>query len=903
MKILLIYPLLSRRRSNIDENKQYWPPLGLAYLASVLEARGDIVQILDRDVVLRKNAMDFEKTDKITLDRIEEMDADAAGISVTTPNMPDVFHVSKIIKERFPDVMVVAGGPHVTGEPALTLKEAPYVDAVVRGEGELTISEIAEGRDIALIKGVTYRRGSDFVSNADRDNISDIDELPLPARHLLDMKFYTRPSRFTSRNLSLRATSIFTARGCPYRCAYCAGPLVFSGKVRFHSPERVIREIDELVSKYQVEALYFAEDMFLSSRRRAEELLGLFIDKGIAEKVRWIAQAKANIITEDLLSLMKKSGCVGLEYGFESGSQRVLNLMHKKLSVEESLEAARLTRRSGLRFQANIIAGYPGEKEDDFRRTIEFIKKIRPSMVGFNIFMPLPGTASYEELKAGGKALPRWEDIGDPETPHINYADMPENVFERLYFETRLKVILPINLRNFVKDNIKNPLRLIKVGLTQFKGVVVKTLRASFRLMSLKRAGKGDVTVVLYISYNGLLEPIITSQAIPYLEALARRGFKFVLVTYEKRKDLKKARGAELRLMKKELKAKGIEWHYLVYHKYPPGISTLYDLLAGAVYALPLVIREKVAIVHVRGITPGIMVMLLSKILRFKTLFDMRGLLAEEYVGGGLWRENGLSFRLVKKAEERMLRTADAVTVLTRKHLEFNKGIDWLVSRKIPMEVVPCCVDMDRFRYSSEERAAARRELGYADEFLLMYPGKIGTFYFVKEMMDFYLKLSEAIPGAVFLVLTNDPPGPLLEMAKARALGEDRVRVITGLGFEDMPRHVRAADAGIFFINPYKKIGSSPIKMGEFLASGVPVIINPGVGDTEEMVRGNRAGVVVTDFSAPAYKGAVKELMALKDEGADLKTRCRDTASRHLSLAGGVEKYSGIYAALSLKAI
>ena len=899
MKILLIYPLLSRRRSNIDENKQYWPPLGLAYLASVLESRGHAVQILDRDVVLRKNAMDFEKTDKITLDKIGETEADIVGISVTTPNMPDVFYISKLIKERFPDVMVALGGPHVTGEPELTLRETPYADAVVRGEGELTLAEIAEGRDILSIKGVTYRRGNEVVSNADRENICNIDELPLPARHLLDMKFYTRPSRFTSRNLNLRTTSIFTARGCPYRCTYCAGPLVFSGKVRFHSPARVMQEIDELVSKYQVEALYFAEDMFLSSRKRAEELLGLFINKGIARKVRWIAQAKANIITEDLLSLMKDAGCVGLEYGFESGSQRVLDLMNKKLTVDESLRAARLTKQARIRFQANIIAGYPGEREDDFKETIEFIKKVRPNMVGFNIFMPLPGTASYEELKAKGRTLPRWEDIGDPETPHINYADMPKDVFERLYFEARLKVILPINLRNFIKDNIKNPFRLVKIGLTQFRGVIIKTLRASSRLVSLKAAKQGRVSTVLYISYNGLLEPIITSQTIPYLEALSKMGFKFLLITYEKKKDLKKAGVDGLRRIKNDLKSKGIEWHHLSYHKYPPRISTLYDLVIGAVYVLPLIIRKKVSIVHVRGITPGIMVMLLSKVLKFKTLFDMRGLLAEEYVGGGLWKEDGLSFKLVKKAEEHMLKTADAVTVLTKKHLELNKGIDWLKNRKIPMEVVPCCVDLGRFYYSAAERDAVRRELGYGTEFILMYPGKIGTFYLVKEMLDFYLKLSEVIPDAVFLILTNDNSDPVLKMAESMGLRENRVRVMSGLDFEKMPRYVRAADAGIFFINPYKKIGSSPIKMGEFLASGVPVIINPGVGDTEEIVRENRVGVIVTDFSAPAYADAARELLTLKNSGEDLKARCRDTAARQLSLDNGVEKYSDIYAALA----
>lgn len=489
MNILLIYPLLSRKRSIIDENKQFWPPLGLAYLASVLEAHGHDVHIVDRDLLLRKNELNFAKIDEITIGMLKDLKADIVGISVTTPNMPDVAHLSGLIK-RSGDITVILGGPHVTGEPLLTLDEVPDADVVVRGEGEFAMLDIADRRDIKDIRGASYRNGREIISNPERDLIANIDELPMPARHLLDMKFYTRPSRFTSRNLALRTTSIFTARGCPYRCSFCAGPLVFNGKVRFHSPERVIREMEELISGYGIEALYFAEDMFLSSNKRAQELLGLFIKKGINKKVKWIAQAKASIITEELLDLMKEAGCVGIEYGFESGSQRVLDLMNKRMKIAESLRAASLTRRARLRFQANIITGYPGERVEDFRETIKFIKRLRPNMIGFNIFMPLPGTASYEDLKRSGRPLPKWEDVGDQEASQANYADMPEGEFEKLYLKARLEVVLPINLKNFIRDNMKNPLRLFRIGLTQFRGVLVKTLRMIFRINSLNQTAK-----------------------------------------------------------------------------------------------------------------------------------------------------------------------------------------------------------------------------------------------------------------------------------------------------------------------------------------------------------------------------------------------------------------------------
>jgi anaerobic magnesium-protoporphyrin IX monomethyl ester cyclase len=488
MNVTLIYPLLSRRRSQVDENKQFWPPLGLAYIASVLERGAHKVQIIDRDLLLRKNEMDFDKVDAATAALIKDFDTGVVGISATTPNMSDVGHISQFIKKSCGDVPIVLGGPHPSGEPILSMEENSAVDIVAKGEGEFTMLDIADGLPPDNIAGINFRKDGRIISNAMRDSISDIDALPMPARHLLDMKFYVRPSRFTSRNLSLKTTSIFTARGCPYRCNFCAGPLVFNGKVRFHSPGRVIAEIEELVSAYGVEALYFAEDMFLSSKKRAEELLGLFIEKGINKRIRWMAQAKASIITEELLELMKDAGCVGIEYGFESGSQRVLDLMNKRLDIAESLRAAALTRKARLRFQANIIVGYPGERDDDFKKTVEFIKKVGPNMVGFNLFMPLPGTPSYDKLKREGRQLPKWDDIGDPEAPQMNFADMPRETFERLYLETRLKVILPMNLRAFLSDNIRNPLRLVRIALTQFSGVMVKTFRSFLKLRTLKRA-------------------------------------------------------------------------------------------------------------------------------------------------------------------------------------------------------------------------------------------------------------------------------------------------------------------------------------------------------------------------------------------------------------------------------
>jgi len=488
MNVTLIYPLLSKNRSVTEQNKQYWPPLGLAYIASVLIKNGHTVQILDRDLILRKNRLDFSKTDEITLNLIERFDTQIIGFSATTPNVSDVNFFSERIKRITPKIITVIGGPHCAGEPVTTLQMCAGIDMLVRGEGELAMLDIANCVSLDTIGNLTYRKSDGTIaSNDDRPLIESLDSLPFPDRDLLDMSYYTRPSRFISRNLSLRTTHVFTARGCPYNCYYCAGPLIGKQRVRYHSVQRVVSEIEELIDKYFIEAIYFAEDMFLSNKKRSEEMMALFMERGIHKRIVWMVQVSTNAVTPEFLSMMKKAGCVHVEYGFESGSQRVLDLMNKKSSVARNKEVALFTRKSGLRFQGNFIVGYPGETEEDFKKTISFIRETRPNNASLNLFSPLPGTEIYKRLKSEERLLPGWDDIGNSETPDINYADMPPSQFERLYFSAKLKIILPINLRHFLEDNIRHPFRLLYVITTQFKSVVSRAIKAMIQLYQLRK--------------------------------------------------------------------------------------------------------------------------------------------------------------------------------------------------------------------------------------------------------------------------------------------------------------------------------------------------------------------------------------------------------------------------------
>jgi len=221
--------------------------------------------------------------------------------------------------------------------------------------------------------------------------------------------------------------------------------------------------------------------MFLSDKARAQKFMELFKENKFNKKIKWFAQLRTNIVDRELLDMMKDSGCVQVEYGFESGSQRILDLMGKNVKVEKNIQAARITRSSGLRFQGNIITGYPGETEEDFNKTLKFLWKVRPNTISLNLFMPLPGTSVYKMLKEKSMQVPSWDVIGDPEGFNFNYADMPHKRFERLYMKARISTVLPINLFYFIKYNLNNPIRLFKMLATQFRGVAIKLVRDLYR--------------------------------------------------------------------------------------------------------------------------------------------------------------------------------------------------------------------------------------------------------------------------------------------------------------------------------------------------------------------------------------------------------------------------------------
>jgi glycosyltransferase involved in cell wall biosynthesis len=395
----------------------------------------------------------------------------------------------------------------------------------------------------------------------------------------------------------------------------------------------------------------------------------------------------------------------------------------------------------------------------------------------------------------------------------------------------------------------------------------------------------------LYISYDGLLEPLGQSQVLPYVEGLADTGIAFVLLTFEKPADL--AQRADVARLRERLAVRDIRWVPLRYHKTPSGPATAWDILCGASVAAWLACRVRVRVIHCRSYVPGLMGLVARVLARARFIFDMRGFWPEERVEGGLWRPDSRAFRLAKRVERLLLRAADAVIVLTEpaRRILLGGAYREALSRRARVAVIPCCVDLERFAaanvWETNPPPPGPRTLVYA--------GSVGTWYMLPEMLDFYLAVRARDPELRLLIL-NRGGHDVIARAIAAA-GADGVSVLASTP-DEMPGHLSRAWAGIYFIKPvFSKQGASPTKLGEYLAAGLPVVINAGVGDTDELVAATGVGVVVERFAREEYLATWDALVAMAAD-AGLRDRCRQTAQRTLALGGGVARYREVYSSL-----
>lgn len=400
---------------------------------------------------------------------------------------------------------------------------------------------------------------------------------------------------------------------------------------------------------------------------------------------------------------------------------------------------------------------------------------------------------------------------------------------------------------------------------------------------------------VLFISYNGMLDPLGQSQVIPYLRELAKRGVKFTLLSFERSKAFTPEGVAQCEQLREKLASQGIEWHWLRYHQRPSIPATIYDVLAGIRKASSLVHRNRVEMVHARGHIPATIALGLKKRFGIKMIFDLRGLMAEEYVDAEHWREGGLPYRITKATERRILAATDAIVTLTERIWPIIREWEGLRGRAVHHEVIPCCVDLSLFRFSDEERARRRAELGLGDRFTIVYSGSLDGWYLTEKMADFFASFLRRRRDAHLLWLTTGSHDRVRELMRSRKIGTESFSVLSTAS-SIVPSYLAAADAGLAFIKRcVSKVASSPTKNGEYLACGLPLIINAGVGDSDSLINDWKAGVLIENFGEEEYAEAGRGIEAMVAV-PEARKRARLVAEQLFDLnAIGVERYASLY--------
>ena len=366
------------------------PPLGLAYIAAVLEEADYSVRIIDAP------AMGF--TLPRVKDELRRLHPDIVGVTATTSTFNDALSVSVAAKEACPEAVVAIGGPHVSFLPEQTLKQVPSIDIVGIGEGEQTFLDLVQaldaGKGLEGVRGLAYRDGGVVRKNPPRPLIDDLDKLPFPARHLLPMGKYLAFGR------RIIAGGVLTSRGCPFNCIFCSSSLLFGKKFRSRSPENVVKEVEVLHNKYKARDIEFFDDLFTLDRSRAMAICREILDRDL--EIRWVCSSRVDTIDRELLNTLKKAGCAMIYLGVESGSQHVLNLIRKGTRVEQSVKAIRLAREAGIATIASFVFGIPGETLEEMKQTIRLAKSLNPDYAQFSIATPYPGTQLYCMAKEQG---------------------------------------------------------------------------------------------------------------------------------------------------------------------------------------------------------------------------------------------------------------------------------------------------------------------------------------------------------------------------------------------------------------------------------------------------------------------------------------------------------------------
>ena len=397
-------------------------PLGIGYIAAVLEKAGHTVKVLDLTI--------NKVSDGDIVELVQRGKIDLVGFSAVTLTVKRAYHIAAVLKEKT-GVITVMGGPHATAVPEEPLLN--NIDFVVRGEGEVTIVELCDNyKDPGKIKGISFLRGGKYIHNEARPYISELDLLPFPARHLFPpLNLYKGQQALGNR---LPVGNILTSRGCPYECTFCF-KAVFGRHFRARSVDSIISEWKHLLREHKVKEISIIDDSFTTSTERVMALCKRILEEKLV--IPWCCPngIRVDNASFEMLSAMRKAGCYRVAFGVESGSQKILDSIGKKITLAQIEAAFKNARKAGIETTAFLMIGNLEEDRATIQQTINFAKKIAPTYVQFLITIPYPGSLIYEEVKRNGKLLIKdWDEYGEYDNKFcFEYKNVNATLIDEMY--------------------------------------------------------------------------------------------------------------------------------------------------------------------------------------------------------------------------------------------------------------------------------------------------------------------------------------------------------------------------------------------------------------------------------------------------------------------------------------
>ena len=426
MKTLLINPPSERIIEAWD--KPDFPHLGLAYLAAFLREKGVEVGIIDA----KFESLNLQQV----IEKARQFSPQIIGLTAMTNYVKAAAYTAEALKEEFRESIFLIGGAHPTALPTDTLKEFSVFDIAVVGEGEETLSEIAQAKDKQwqLIQGIAYKKDKEVTQNALRNRIADLDSLPFPAWDILPVA---------------KTYPLITSRGCPFRCVFCMR--MHGEKIRLRSPNNVAQEASLLQEKYNVRHIPILDELFTISQERVKALCDSFNEAGL-EKITWGVNSRVTGVSFEMFKRMRQAGCRKIDFGIESGNNEILKKIKKGITTEDAVNAVKLAKKARIKTHGLFIIGHPFETKKTIQDTINLAVKLNTAYVSVGIMVPYPGTEVFEMARrgeAGYKIISYdWDDYNKQIGNALELENLDRKTLERMQVVFYLKFYLS-NLRLF----------------------------------------------------------------------------------------------------------------------------------------------------------------------------------------------------------------------------------------------------------------------------------------------------------------------------------------------------------------------------------------------------------------------------------------------------------------------